>query len=114
MRIARLALSLVAAAALLSAGARPVTREFRITLRDAAVIGTQQLQAGDYKLLLDDAASKVTLRHTQSGNSFDLNAKIEDGAKKFDQTLVHMDTATGQRQVKQINLGGTRTTVSFP
>jgi hypothetical protein len=110
----RLALLFIAAAALLSAGSPTVSKEFRLTLREAIVIGTQQLQAGDYRLTVDDAVSKVTLRHAGSGNSFDLNVKIENGERKFDQTLVHTDSASGQRQLKQINLGGTKTTLSFP
>jgi hypothetical protein len=114
MKMMRLALLFLVAAALVSAGSPTVSKEFRLTLREAVVIGTQQLQAGDYRLKLDDAASKVTLRDSRSGESFDLNAKIQNGDRKFDQTQVHTDSASGQRLVKEINLGGTKTTVSFP
>jgi hypothetical protein len=114
MNTSKLVLCLIAVASVQLPTASADTKQYRLTLRDAAVIGTQQLKAGDYKLLVDDTSSTVTLRHAESGDSFDLSARVENGERKFDRTAVHLESASGQRQVTRIDLGGTKTSVSFP
>lgn len=95
--------------ALLAAFAGTVPAVAHITLYKAAVIGGNQLAAGEYRLQIGDA--KVTF--SMDRKSIEIPAKIETAQKKFENTEIQFDGANSQNVVKQINLGGTKTFLIF-
>jgi hypothetical protein len=62
-------------------------KTYNITLSEPYTVGTTQLKAGDYKL--------------------------ENEARKFDDTAVVSDQGSGAARLKKIEIGGTRFQVDF-
>jgi len=89
------------------AGNLPATAH--VTLTKPAVVNGTALKAGDYRLLIGDA--KVTFNIEKQ--SFDIPAKIETAAKKFDANQVQYDVVGTQTTILEISLGGTKTRLIF-
>jgi hypothetical protein len=102
------ALGLVAGTAY---GDNPKT--YRINISAASRIGAEELPAGEYKLVVDTHDPKVRLTHVNSGDDFELEAKVEVVGEKFDNTEVHTDTSSGVNRIMEIRVGGSRTRVVF-
>lgn len=89
------------------AGNLPATAH--VTLTMPAVVGGTALQPGDYRLLIGDG--KVTF--TIDKHSFEIPAKVETAAKKFEGNKVQYDSVGSQTKISQIALGGTKTRLIF-
>jgi hypothetical protein len=89
------------------AGNLPATAH--VTITQNAVINGTALRAGEYRLLIGDG--KVTFNIDKQ--SFDVPAKIETVAKKFDINEVQYDTVNSKIVVREITLGGTKTRLIF-
>jgi|ERR1017187_401612 hypothetical protein len=85
--------------------------KYHVTLTQAAKIGAQELKPGEYHLVLDE--SKVLLIHLPSGESVEVPATIRNAGQKYAHTSIHMQRAEGENQIVGIQLGGTRTRISF-
>jgi hypothetical protein len=88
-------------------------KTYRITLRSASTIGAMELQPGDYKLFVDTHEPKVQLHHVDSGKITELEAKVETGDRKFDNTAITSDRSGGANRIKEIRIGGSKTLVTF-
>lgn len=95
--------------ALVAAFAGTVPAVAHVTLAHPAVIAGTQLPAGDYRLLIGE--NKVTFMIDRK--SFEIPAKIETVAKKFDVNEVSYDESNSKTTVKEINLGGSKTRLIF-
>ena len=81
----------------------------QVTLTESAVVNGTALKAGDYKVIVNE--SKVTF--VKDKQSQEIPAKVEAGAKKYDQNEVQYEHAGNQTTIKEICLGGTKTRVVF-
>jgi hypothetical protein len=97
------------AAAGLSIGA---AKSYDVMLGQPTMVGTQELQPGDYHLKLD--GSKVTLVDSRNGKTIETSGKVESVDKKFDHTAILSKKANGTDHIDEIQLGGTKTKVDFP
>jgi hypothetical protein len=95
--------------ALVAAFAGNIPAVAHITLNEPSSIGGTVLQAGDYRLLISD--TKVTFGIDK--RSFDVPAKLETVAKKFDTTEIRCATNTTPPVVESISLGGTKVRLLF-
>ena len=98
---------LFAALGLSIAGAK----SFHITLSSPAQVGGVQLKAGEYEVVPEQ--SKVRFIDVMTRKSVEAEAKIEDGERKFSQTAIQENTVNGTSQIKEIDLGGTKTKIQF-
>src|ERR1039457_566481 len=82
---------------------------YRVTLSQPFTVEGKQLKAGEYRLNVAD--SKLTI--VSGKESVEVPVKIQNGATKFDSTAVRY-TGTGDKvAIKEIRLGGTKTTLVF-
>ena len=87
-------------------------KSYPLTMTNAAKAGSIHLQPGDYTLVLDN--SKVRFTELKTGKEFEVDAKIDNSAeKKFESTAIHSEQVEGATLIREIRLGGTRTTVAF-
>jgi len=80
-------------------------------LSDTAKIGAAELRPGEYKLLVEDG--KVVLTHLKSGESIEVNGKIETAPEKFKTTEVHASRVGEISQILEIRMGGSKTKIAF-
>jgi len=82
---------------------------YRVTLSQPSKIEGKQLKAGDYKLNLEN--SKLTI--VNGKQTLEVPVKVQTGDTKFDSTAVRY-TGTGDKvSIKEIRIGGTKTTLLF-
>ena len=82
---------------------------YRVTLSQPSKVEGKQLKAGEYRLNIAD--SKLTI--VSGKESVEVPVKVQNGETKFDTTAVRY-TGTGDKvSIKEIRLGGTKTTLLF-
>ena len=82
---------------------------YRVTLSQPSTVKGKQLKAGEYRLNLEN--SKLTI--VNSSQSVEVPVKVQTGETKFDGTSIRY-TGTGDKvSIKEIRLGGTKTTLLF-
>jgi hypothetical protein len=86
-------------------------QSYRITLSNASKIGNAELKPGDYKLVVD--APKVVLTELRTGQSIELEAKVENMDEKVDNTEIHSNSVDGVSQINEIRIGGSKTRIVF-
>lgn len=103
----RFLLLLAVIALVASAGTVPGGGHYKITLFEAAAVHGAVLQPGDYKLELKD--TKLTIISEKGKAPVEVTVKVETADKKFDNTSLQLDMATGKAVIAEIRLGGTKT-----
>jgi hypothetical protein len=93
----------------LSVSAVANAKSFHVTLFQQSIIGTAELQPGDYKLDLD--GSKVVI--SNKGKSAEAEVKVETSDQKFNSTSVRYQNGDGNYRIQEIRLGGTKTKLIF-
>jgi hypothetical protein len=93
----------------LTAGSVP-TKTYEITLSTASKAGSVELKPGRYKLKIE--GSNAIFIDSKS-KSVSTPVKIQDGDKKFDDTRVHTLTEGKIESIKEIDLGGSKTSLGF-
>ena len=112
MRLTTIFALLTAAFLVLPEPAR-ADKSYRVSVPNTSRAGSVELPPGEYTLVLDQ--SKVRLTEVQTGKVFELEAKVDDSAaRKFESTAVESSLVDGIRQIKVIQLGGTKTKLAFP
>jgi hypothetical protein len=84
-------------------------KTYHVTLSETYTVGTTQLRAGDYKLVVNESAAALEDEH----GKVEANGTLENEAQKFDETAVVSNNANGTPQLKAIELGGTRLQIDF-
>src|ERR1035441_3827453 len=79
-------------------------KTYHVTLSESYTVGTTQLKAGDYKLVVN--GSTAALEDGQG--RVEANGTLESEAQKFDDTAVVSNNANGTPHLRAIELGGTR------
>ena len=84
-------------------------KTYSVTLYQQSIVGSAQLQPGDYKLDVD--GSKVTLRNGKKATEAEV--KVETGDQKYSSTTVRYQNGDGNYRIQEIRLGGTKTKLVF-
>ena len=82
---------------------------YRVTLSQPSKIEGKQLKAGEYRLSLEN--SKLTI--VNGKESMEVPVKIQNGETKFDSTTVRYSGQGDKVAIREIRLGGTKTTLLF-
>jgi hypothetical protein len=87
------------------------TKSYDVTFSAPAVLGSAQVESGQYKISVD--GSKVTLINSGTRKSVETNATVQTSEKKFNETTVQSKRVDGKDLVDEIQLGGTKTALDF-
>ena len=82
---------------------------YRVTLSQPSKVEGKQLKAGEYRLNVED--SKLTI--VSGKESVEVPVKIQNGETKFDTTALRYSGTGDKLSIKEIRLGGTKTTLLF-
>lgn len=86
-------------------------KTYDVRIGEPAVVGTATLKPGTYKLKVDGNNATLT---DSKGHAIAANGMVANADQKFMQTAVDLaKDNSGQDRVHEIDLGGTRTKVSF-
>jgi hypothetical protein len=80
---------------------------FKVKLFQPSVVQGQELKPGEYKL--DWNESKLTI--VSGKTSVKTDVKVETGDQKFSSTTVRYANTDGKYSIREIRLGGTKTTL---
>lgn len=95
--------------ALMAVFAGTVPAVAHVTIFKTSVLSGTTLQAGEYRLLIGDG--KVTF--TIEKKNIEIAAKVQQAAKKFENTEIHYDSTPNQNAIREITLGGSKTQLLF-
>jgi len=84
-------------------------KTYNITLSEPYTVGTTQVRAGDYKLVV--SGSSAALEDEQG--KVQASGTLENETRKFDDTAVVSNNANGTPHLRAIELGGTRFQIDF-
>jgi hypothetical protein len=82
-------------------------KSYDIILSAPAKAGSVQLPAGEYSLKVQ--GNNAVFTNVETGKSITAAVKVENGAKKFEQTAVD----STDNQIKSIELGGSSTVLEM-
>ncbi len=86
-------------------------KSYDVVLSSPAKAGNTELKAGEYKLKVE--GSQAVFTDVETSKSLSAPAKVENGNKKFEQTVVETSTGSGMDQLNAIELGGSTTKLEF-
>jgi hypothetical protein len=87
------------------------SKTYEITLANATKAGSVQLKAGQYRVKVD--GDKAVFTDVDTAKQFSVPVKIENAAKKFDETKVDSVNDGSVSTIKDIQLGGSTTQLDF-
>jgi hypothetical protein len=82
-------------------------KSYDIVLSAPTKAGSVQLTAGEYSLKVNGTNAVFT--NVETGKSFTAPVKIQQAAKKYDNTAVDTQNNNGADEIKTIELGGSTT-----
>jgi hypothetical protein len=100
---------LMLAACVFSLGIATAASTYHVKIADPTWVGQNELKPGDYNVTVD--AGKVTFK--MGKNVVEAPAKIETSASKFSDTQLSTKSVNGQSQLKELDLGGTKSKITF-
>jgi len=86
-------------------------KTYEINLDSDSKAGNATLKAGKYNVAVD--ASKVRFIDATSGKSTEADGKVVTADKKFTNTMVDSSQVNGVAEIREIDLGGTKTRIEF-
>jgi hypothetical protein len=86
-------------------------KSYDVILTSPTKAGSAELKPGQYRLKVDGANAVFT--SSQNLKTFTAPVKVQTGEKKFGTTRVDTTNENGTRVIKEIDLGGTNTTLEF-
>ena len=102
----RLLILITAAVAVASAA----SKTYPVSIPSPTWIGTNELKAGTYALELQGDQAVLRMGKTV----LKVPAKIEKGSQKYSSTAISTDNQGNKAILREIEIGGTTTTVVFP
>lgn len=81
---------------------------YRVTLNDAAWVGSTELKPGDYKIEIE--GDKAVIKSGKK-NVVEVPVKVEKADRKSDTTQVLVRSANNKQEMKEIRIGGTTTRI---
>jgi hypothetical protein len=101
---------LMLGACVFTLGIATAASTYHIKISDPTWVGQNELKPGEYDVKVDEAG-KVTFKMGKT--VIEAPAKIETNASKFGTTLLNTKSVNGQPQIKEIDLGGTKSKILF-
>jgi len=82
---------------------------YKLTLFQPSYVGENQLQAGDYQLIVDDG--HVIIK--KGRKTVEADVKVESAGQKYKATTVRYDNTGGKYRISEIRLRGTSIKLVF-
>jgi len=98
---------LMLGACVFALGIASAASTYHVTIADPTWIGQTQLKPGQYDVKLE--GDKVTFK--QGKKMFSIPAKVETNTSKYADTQMDIKTENGQPQLKELDLGGTKSKI---
>jgi len=86
-------------------------KSYDVTLSAATMAGSTELKPGAYKVKVE--GSQAVFTDAQSSKSWTAPVKIENGGKKFGETVVESVTQGDMAHIQAIDLAGSNTRLQF-
>lgn len=86
-------------------------KSFDVVLTSPAMAGNTELKPGDYKLKIQGAQAVFT--DTDTYKSYTVPVKVQNGAAKFNHTMVETSNQNGMDNINAIDLAGSNTKLEF-
>ena len=86
-------------------------KTYTIAISHPAKAGSQQLNAGEYRVKVDGANAVFT--DTRTSKSVSIPVKVENNGKRFAVTSVDSTTEGSSERINSIQLGGSTTKLDF-
>ncbi len=86
-------------------------KSYDIILSAPATAGSTQLKPGEYKLKVEGTQAVFT--EAEGSKTWAVPVKVENGAQKFDQTVVLSTNQGDMDHIHTIDLGGSNTKLEF-
>mgnify|MGYP005849453851 CR=1 FL=1 len=83
---------------------------YDVTLFQPSRVGGEELQPGDYKVVVDGARVRIIKGKKVRAEA---EVKVESGDSEFKSTTVRYKNGDGTYRISEIRLGGTSTTLVF-
>jgi len=93
------------------ASAKTNNKTYDIHLYSAAVSGSSQLPAGEYKVKVE--GDNAVLTNTDSHQQYTLPVTVQASSRKFEQTAVVTTDKDGATKLDSVEIGGSTTRLSF-
>ena len=87
-------------------------KTYKVSLSEAR-IGTTDLDAGEYKVLIHRDEGKVEIMDLRSGELINVTGKLQVVDEKYDRTEVHSNNADSVKRITEIRIGGTKYKIDF-
>jgi len=101
---------LMLGAAVFALGIAAAASSYHVKIVDPTWVGQSELKPGEYEVKVD-TAGKVTFK--QGKNVIETPAKVETNTSKYSDTQLSTKSVNGQAQLKEIDLGGTKSKLTF-
>jgi hypothetical protein len=101
---------LMLGACVFSLGIATAASSYHIKIADPTWVGQTELKPGEYDVKVDPAG-KVSFKTGK--NVIEVPAKIETSTSKFADTQVSTKNVSGQAQLQELDLGGTKSKLVF-
>ena len=88
-------------------------KSYRISITTASKLAGEDVEPGEYRLVVDSHEPKVQFKHLDSGKTIAIDAKVESADRKFEHTGIVSNTSDGTTRITAIQIGGTKTRVLF-
>jgi len=98
---------LMLGACVFSLGIATAATTYHVRIADPTWVGQNQLKPGDYDVKVE--GDKVTFK--QGKKMIAVPAKVQTNASKFSDTQMDIRTENGQPQLKELDLGGTKSKI---
>lgn len=86
-------------------------KSYDIMLSDPAMVGNTMLQPGQYQLKVE--GSQAVFTDVQSSKSWTAPVKLQNGNRKFDETMVESSRQGDMAHINSIDLAGSNTKLEF-
>src|SRR3984885_7840664 len=98
---------LLLGACVFSLGIATAASSYHVRIADPTWVGGSELKPGEYEVKVD--GDKITFK--QGKNVIAVAAKVETSASKFSDTQMDIKTENGQAKLRELDLGGTKSTI---
>ncbi len=85
-------------------------KTYHITLAEPYMVGSQTLRPGEYHVAVSGSTAVLT---GPKSEQIEINGKVENENRKFDQTAILSRDQTGTARLDAIQIGGTHMEVNF-
>ena len=103
--------TLLAAVLCLSSVGLVNAKSHHIILSEPTMAGSTMLPAGDYTVKVE--GNNAVLTNVDKDQTYTAPVKVESEAKKFDQTAVLTNAASGESRIQSIEFGGSHEKLEF-